>query len=67
MNEVNDSFKKFFSSIGLKFTLKKDSDTIPEVSPKEEEGEAHTPEDSKDTEETTIDNAEENTEQSRSD
>ncbi|XP_029568745.1 A-kinase anchor protein 12 [Salmo trutta] len=64
LNEVNDSFKKFFSSIGLKFTLKKDSDTIPEVSPKEEEGEARTPEDSKDTEETTIDNAEENTEQS---
>uniref|UniRef100_A0A8C7ID86 A kinase-anchoring proteins AKAP-5 and AKAP-12 calmodulin (CaM)-binding domain-containing protein n=1 Tax=Oncorhynchus kisutch TaxID=8019 RepID=A0A8C7ID86_ONCKI len=64
LNEVNDSFKKFFSSIGLKFTLKKDSDTIPEVSPKKEEGEARTPEDSKDTEETTIDNAEENTGQS---
>uniref|UniRef100_A0A4W5RBD5 A kinase-anchoring proteins AKAP-5 and AKAP-12 calmodulin (CaM)-binding domain-containing protein n=1 Tax=Hucho hucho TaxID=62062 RepID=A0A4W5RBD5_9TELE len=64
LNEVNDSFKKFFSSIGLKFTLKKDSDTTPEVSPKKEEGEARTPEDSKHTEETTIDNAEENTEQS---
>uniref|UniRef100_A0A8C8LNM3 A kinase-anchoring proteins AKAP-5 and AKAP-12 calmodulin (CaM)-binding domain-containing protein n=1 Tax=Oncorhynchus tshawytscha TaxID=74940 RepID=A0A8C8LNM3_ONCTS len=64
LNEVNDSFKKFFSSIGLKFTLKKDSDTIPEVSPKKEEGEARTPEDSKDTEETTIDNAEESTGQS---
>ncbi|XP_071238491.1 A-kinase anchor protein 12-like [Salvelinus alpinus] len=64
LNEVNDSFKKFFSSIGLKFTLKKDSDTIPEVSPKKEEDEARIPEDSKDAEETTIDNAEENTEQS---
>ncbi|CAB1335539.1 unnamed protein product, partial [Coregonus sp. 'balchen'] len=63
LNEVNDSFKKLFSSIGLKFTLKKDSVTTPEVSPKKEEGEARTPEDSKETE-TTIDNAEENTEQS---
>uniref|UniRef100_A0A8K9USZ3 A kinase-anchoring proteins AKAP-5 and AKAP-12 calmodulin (CaM)-binding domain-containing protein n=1 Tax=Oncorhynchus mykiss TaxID=8022 RepID=A0A8K9USZ3_ONCMY len=61
LNEVNDSFKKFFSSIGLKFTLKKDSDTIPEVSPKKEEGEAqcvgHTPELVDDTLEANIDEA----------
>ncbi|KAM4625270.1 uncharacterized protein akap12a [Polymixia lowei] len=63
MNEINDGFKKFFSNIGLKLTVKRGSTEKPEVASDApvdtKEGEPSSPDDVKETtKETTSENAE---------
>ncbi|XP_031703073.1 A-kinase anchor protein 12, partial [Anarrhichthys ocellatus] len=62
-NDINESFKRFFSNIGLKLTVKRASGEIPtDVTNDTNKEEANTPEDIEDTtKETTSENAEQNT------
>ncbi|TKS86972.1 A-kinase anchor protein 12 [Collichthys lucidus] len=61
-NDINEGFKRFFSNIGLKLTVKRGSETAKNVQDETDKEEANTAEDVEDAaKETKSENAEENT------